>query len=307
MLAVRIRRGLFSLLLGAALVHGVAGRDWYEPFEIINPLLLRDYESLEILPGGYVETIYTNQAFADGMYDSFQINGRGGHTIIGSPRFALSVSYGSYLMNGPVNEGGTPGSRLQWLMNAIQFEYGFFGALDAGPLYLLAEYGRTSQHPFRSNFSEVSSDLIKVGLAAPPINLGEVELYALLRLGYSDIFDFWESRLEDPRTRWMAQPSFRLYWPGVELLGLLQTGLFFEGDGEIGIARTARFEESGDLVGNIALKGGVRVRGLHTAGGSPGSIDLYLDYYGSDNSEIRDDRKTPVQLLGYAVRFRLFY
>ncbi|MFP4329427.1 MAG: hypothetical protein ACLFP6_01790 [Spirochaetaceae bacterium] len=293
--------------MAALSVQGLTARDWYEPMEIINPLLFRSYQGTQILPGGYAETIYSNQALLDGRYDSFQINGRAGHTLVASPRFALSLSYGTYLMNGPVNEGGTPGSRLQWLMNAVQFEYGFFAAWDAGPLYLLAEYGRTSQHPFRRDFSEVSSDLVKIGFAPHPFHIGPVELRALLRLGYSDIFDFWESRLEDPRTRWMAQPAVRAHWPGFELDELMRVGLFFEGDGELGIARSARFEEEGDFVGNIALKGGVRLRGIVPDGLSPGSIDLYLDYYGSDNSEIRDDRKTPVQLLGYAVRFRLFY
>lgn len=299
--------------------------------EVVNPLLLRSYEGLEFLPGGFAETIYTNQVFSDASYDSFQINTRSGHTIVGTPRFALSATYGAFLMNGPVNEGGKPGSRLQWLMNAVQFEYGFHAAWDAGPLFLLGEYSRTSQHPFRDDFSEVSSDLVKVGVAAPRLDLGPLRIYAFLRLGYSEIFDFWESDLEDPRTMWLAQPSLRAEWPGLEALGIAQVGLFLEADAEIALARSARFHDRGEIVGNGAVKSGVRVRGLprgreeytaHRSGGardrsgggdpgeeslSRGALDLYLDYYGSDNSEIRDDKKTPVQLFGYAIRFRLFY
>lgn len=318
-------------ILTAVATPAVIARDWYEPLEVVNPLLLRSYEGVELLPGGYAETIYTNQAFSDGPYDSFQINTRSGHTIVGTPRFALSATYGAFLMNGPVTEGGKPGSRLQWLMNAVQFEYGFHAAWDAGPLFLLGEYSRTSQHPFRDNFSEVSSDLIKLGVAAPRLDLGPLRIYAFLRLGYSEIFDFWESDLEDPRTMWLAQPSLRVYWPGVEALEIAQVGLFLEADAEVAVARSARFHERGEIVGNGAIKSGVRIRGLrrdgdHAAGnrsrgerdgswgGDPGegslsrgALDLYLDYYGSDNSEIRDDKKTPVQLFGYAIRFRLFY
>ncbi len=294
------------VLLSGAPLHS---RDWYEPLEVVNPLLLRSYEELVLVPGGLSETIYTNQAFSDGTYDSFQINARTGHTIIGSPAFALSATYGAFLMNGPVDEGGTPGSRLQWLMNAVQFEYGFHFAWDLGPLYLLWEYSRTSQHPFRDNFSEVSSDLVKLGVAAPRFDIGPVQLYGFLRFGYSEIFDFWESRLEDPRTMWLAQPSLRLLWPGVEALDLARIGLFLEADAELAIARSARFQDRGELVGNGAIKTGVRIHGLsdNESGLSAGALDLYLDYYGSDNSEIRDDEKTPVQLLGYAIRFRLFY
>lgn len=303
-------RRLLSFLLLIALFGGPGfARDWYEPLEVVNPLLLRSYEELVLVPGGFAETIYTNQAFSDGTYDSFQINTRTGHTIVGSPRFALSATYGAFLMNGPVSEGGTPGSRLQWLMNAVQFEYGFHFAWDIGPLYLLWEYSRTSQHPIRDEFSEVSSDLVKVGVAAPRLDLGPVRLYGFLRLGYSEIFDFWESKLEEPRTMWLAQPSIRIFWPGVEALHIARLGLFLEADAELAIARSARFHDRGELVGNGAIKSGVRIHGIRE--GSPeltqGSLDLYLDYYGSDNSEIRDDRKTPVQLFGYAIRFRLFY
>ncbi|MFP4301642.1 MAG: hypothetical protein ACLFQZ_06400 [Spirochaetaceae bacterium] len=301
----------FLLFFGVVLLAGAPlySRDWYEPLEVVNPLLLRTYEKPLLLPGGFAETMYANQAFSDGTYDSFQINARTGHTIIGAPRFALSATYGAFLMNGPVIEGGTPGSRLQWLMNAVQFEYGFHFAWDLGPLYLLWEYSRTSQHPIRDNFSEVSSDLVKVGAAAPRIDIGPVQFYGFIRVGYSEIFDFWESRLEDPRTMWLAQPSLRVFWPGVELLELAKLGLFLETDAELAIARSARFHERGELVGNGAIKAGVRIYGTRKQepGLSSGSLDLYLDYFGSDNSEIRDDEKTPVQLLGYAIRFRLFY
>lgn len=308
-------RRLASVLAALLLIIGIQplfSRDWYEPLEVVNPLQLRSYEGVEILPGGFAETIYTTHAFNDGPYDSFQINSRNGHTIVGAERFALSFTYGAFLMNGPVSEGGKPGSRLQWLMNAVQFEYGFHAAWDAGPLYLLGEYSRTSQHPFRDNFSEVSSDLIKVGVAPPRVDIGPVRLYAFLRLGYSEIFDFWESDLEDPRTMWLAQPSLRAYWPGVETLEIARVGLFLEADAEVAVARSARFHEAGEIVGNGAVKAGVRVRGLEPPGAgeeslSRGALDLYLDYYGSDNSEIREDKKTPVQLFGYAIRFRLFY
>ena len=286
-------------------------RDWYEPTAVVNPLLLRDYKTVSLFPGGFAETIYANQAFNASKYDSFQINARTGHTIIGSPRYALSATYGAYLMNGPVNEGGTPGSRLQWLMNSVQFEYGFYGAYDIGPFYLLGQYSRTSQHPFRRSFSQVSSDLVKFGVAPPRMSLGPVELYGFVRFGYSAIFDFWESKLEEPRTRWLTQPSVRAVWSGVSMFDLVQVGLFFEGDAEVAIAREARFHEAGEIVGNGAVKTGLRLRGLDGGGRSDevsaGRLDLYLDYYGSGNSEIRDDRKTPVQLIGYAVRFRLFY
>lgn len=305
-----------AVVLLVTLPAAAAARDWYEPTAVINPLLLRSYEAPAVFPGGFAETIYANQVFQDGRYDTFQINARSGHTIFAAPRFALSATYGSYLMNGPVNEGGTPGSRLQWLMNAVQFEYGFYAAYDLGPLYLLGEYSRTSQHPFRKEFSQVSSDLIKFGFAPPRLSLGPVELYGFIRFGYSAIFDFWESRLEQPRAEWLMQPSVRAVWEGVELGNVIRLGLFFEGDAEIAVAREARFAEAGEIIGNGAVKSGLRLRSVHpnarkTAEGrysdSPGHLDLYLDYYGSGNSEIRDDRKTPVQLLGYAFRFRLFY
>ena len=303
-------------LLGALTAHG---RDWYEPLPVINPLLLREYKGLSFAPGGYAETAFVHQVFKASDWDAHQINSRGGHTIYGSEAFALSFTYGAFLMNGPVTVGRSPGSRLQWIMNAVQFEYGFHAAYDVGPLYLLAEYSRTSQHPMVSDdgeggFSEVSSDLVKVGFAAPRLKLGPVDLYGFSRFGYAAIFDFWDSSIPQPRTKWAAQPSLRAHWEGEELLGVLKAGLFLELDGEIGIAREARFAEAGEIIGNFAAKGGLRLRGFSRKAYpsrrghlSPGSLDFYVDYYGSDNSEIRDNEPTPVSLLGYAIRMRLFY
>jgi hypothetical protein len=71
------------------------------------------------------------------------------------------------MLNGGVNEGDEPGAEAaQWMMNAIQYEYGFILSRDLSRtgLVVLGEYSRRSSHPLRSGFEDPAADVLRLGV-----------------------------------------------------------------------------------------------------------------------------------------------
>ena len=96
-------------------------------------------------------------------------------------RLALGCYFASILMCGPVPEEDTPANIAAFWMNSVQFEYGlretvapFSGGRQG--LHLTLEYARTSQHPLRPLFSEVASDILRLGLTPPVFARGRVRI-----------------------------------------------------------------------------------------------------------------------------------
>lgn len=130
-------------------------------------------------------------------------------------RVAIGASFESTLMSGPVPAGDSPATIAAFWMNAMQFEYGLYASVDlAGSgiegCRILAEYSRTSQHPFsgRSQYSQVTTDILMAGMAFPELSLGELRALSYIRAGYGQLFAFWKSSVADlPRVSWMLKPA----------------------------------------------------------------------------------------------------
>jgi hypothetical protein len=270
------------------------------PAVVIDPLL--DVERGGPHTFGYAMLEYNAQPLLNSYDDLFQINAlsafvfsrvRQEASVVEA--FGLSAAYATYLMNGKVQPGDSPGSRLQWMMNAFQVEYGFFLAFRIAGLDLLLEYSRTSQHPLRDPYSEVSSDLLKTGLNRRfdlPLDLA---LAAAVRLGYSDIFDFWQSPIPKPRARYLITPSLWLERPLTSFrLGASRATLAAAAEGYVDFAS---LRGSGWGLNSAFRTGVALVVGALR-------FDLYLDGFASDDTEIRDDRTTPVGLLGWGLRIQ---
>jgi hypothetical protein len=85
----------------------------------------------------------------------------------------------------------------------------FYFRLSASPV-LLAEYSRTSQHPFinRPEFSQAATDILMLGLSFPEIRAGAFSDLSYLRLGYEGLFHFWQSGLPESRASWTLKGAF---------------------------------------------------------------------------------------------------
>jgi hypothetical protein len=229
------------------------------------------------------------QAFASSYDDLFQVNALSSFAFAG-PKAGVSVSYASFLMNGAVQSGDSPGSRLQWMMNAVQFEYGIFAAVRVVGIDLLADYSRTSQHPLRRPYSEVASDVLRAGALGRFAPAPGLVMHLAVHGAYSDLFDFWDSPLPRPRAAALVTPAA---WVQQSLATVSVAGT------RIGISAFARgqvdwvFLRSGGEGINASGRAGARA----LLGGV--AVELYLDGFASDNSEIRDDHATPVGLLGW--------
>lgn len=295
------RARLAQIALAVVVAFPLAARDWSEPPRVFDPLL--SVESPGSEAGGLAILEYNYQAFHSSYDDLFQINALSALSFaaLGAnpgvlEGVGIGVAYGSYLMNGAVQEGDSPGSRLQWMMNAVQLEYGVFVALRMARLArldLVGEYSRTSQHPFRDQYSQVASDVLRGGALARARLPLDVESLLSLRVAYVDLFDFWESPLPKPRACCLLTPELWLLRPLGSLgRGRARVGVAAAGEGHLDWV----FLRRGGQGVNASFRAGARLT-LKSL-----SLDLYLDGFASDDTEIRDDRTTPAGLLGWGVR-----
>lgn len=185
-------------------------KDFPETVAAADPLSAAARPGLPSGMGGAFE--YGDYAFAHDEVDSFYFRLSASPVIADfGDDFALGAIFESVLMCGPVLPGTAAANVADFWMNAVQFQYGLYASLALpfdGKPHLLAEYSRTSQHPLGSpdfTFSQVSADLLVLGIAPPEFSLGPVSLRSYARAGYSSLFAFWQSALPQPRISWLLK------------------------------------------------------------------------------------------------------
>ncbi|HKK48614.1 MAG TPA: hypothetical protein VJ932_05925, partial [Alkalispirochaeta sp.] len=282
--------GLMTLFLMEA-----AAYDFMERPRAVLPGPAPLGRGVTIARGGYAHVAYRANQFASTQLDQFQVEGYGSHAIIDVRSFRTSMFYGTYMLNGPVGEDDSPGAEAaQWMMNAIQYEYGFVVSWDvpgAGArISALAEYSRRSYHPLRSGFSEPAADLIRIGMAFQSVmfdSLPGMTLDAMVRLGWTELYEFWgASSIPDPRARYTLHGALELRYslfPSLSAFAVVTPDLILLRSGEPALDGAAQV--------------GVRL------GAGPSWIEAYLDGFTTADTEQIAPEVSPAQLLGYGVRF----
>ena len=187
-------------------------KDFPEAVVAVDPLAAATRPGLPSGMGGAFE--YADYAFAHDDVDSFYFRLSASPVLCDfGDSFAMGGIFESILMCGPVKPGTEAANIADFWMNAVQFQYGLYASFAlplAGRPHLLAEYSRTSQHPLGSpdyTFSQVSADLLVIGIAPPKFGLGPVAVRSYVRGGYSSLFAFWQSSLPQPRISWLLKPA----------------------------------------------------------------------------------------------------
>lgn len=210
-----MRKAWLFLPLWAAISMAYAavafGRDFPQPFEVSDPLRDSSPSESSWMPRGYAELAYSSHLLRAGPDDSFDVRALTSFTLVDvASAFALNLYWSGILLVGPLAEDDTAATVAEWWMNANQFEYGLVAGADLDFAHLSFEYSRTSQHPWRSGFSQVTTDALKASLALPGIESGAFVADLRCEVGYVDLFDFWKSSVPKPRTRWIASPALLL-------------------------------------------------------------------------------------------------
>ena len=213
-----MRKARFALVAALALftfVRPAPCKDFPEPVLAADPLAASSGAGLPAGMGSSFE--YGNYAFSHDDVDSFYFRLGASPVILDiGHSFALGAVYESVLMCGPVPSGDVAANVAGFWMNAVQFEYGLYASLALplpGRPHLLGEYSRTSQHNLRSQYSEVSADILVLGLALPRFSLGPADILSSLRAGNSSLFAFWRSTLPQPRISWFLKPAVEAELP----------------------------------------------------------------------------------------------
>lgn len=260
-------------------------RDFPEPFPALDPL----YGSAPagaFIPDGHAEFAYVSHTFAASSADTFDVRSLVSFPLVRvGDAFALGMRWGAYILVGPIGPGETAATVAEWWMNAAQYEYGLSAAFGFFRTHLILEYSRTSQHPWRSAYSQVTTDAIKSGIALPTIQSGRATVDVRFVGGYVDLFDFWKSSVPKPRTSWVLSPAARVSYRlrnALSLFGKFEAdGLFLRSEGT-----------DADFWGELGLEiGGARPR-----------LELYLDGFFSNDTEELADGPSRAALLGYGMR-----
>jgi hypothetical protein len=282
----------------ALLVSGVPlfARDFMErPQAVVFNSRIAPGTTIVPLPAVYTETAFDYQLFRFSAEDKFQIRQFSHVGIADFGRLRTSIYYGTILLSGPVNEGDVPGAEAaQWMMNAIQYEYGLTAQLPIGGWVALVEYGRRSFHPLRSGFGQPAADIVRGGVAppviAPAIARGALTVETLYRIGWADLYDFWGSDLPLPRVEYAFHQAYDVRytvgWGGPFTLEPFTIAMI-----DTNLRRT------GGVDSDLSVKGGLSVT---TPGGA--WFELYLDWYRSPDTEQRA-QVTPARLFGYGFSF----
>lgn len=305
-----------SIVLLCALLGVVpaAARDFPEPRELADPWSARAgslaggataYPAVALVPAGYGDIAYHDYTFLSGPHDSFSVRSRaGGVPLIAGP-FAVGVYWSSILMVGPVSAGDDPASIALWWMNAVQFEYGVIAALRLpAPFRSVGlEYGRTSQHPLRSGYSEIAADVVRASVWLG--NMGRLlrpdgrwRVLTGASVSYLDLYDFWESDLLRPRTR------YRLTAPVDITIGLTHAAtaaveLFLNARPNLLFLRQEDVQPGTNLNPPVQFELDSEL-GIRFSG--HGRIELGLELYTTRDTEQRRSEPAPLTTVGVVVR-----
>jgi len=212
-----------------------------------------DPDSPVLLPASYLQLRYENYAFRSSVTDDFQIHALGSFTLLQYEGLvALKLSYGTFLLVGPLAPGDVAASAAKWWMNSVQFQYGLYGAFNLAGAHLLLEYSRLSNHPLRAqrtlteSFENPASERIATGIVLPPLQKGPLRTHLYYRTGFVDLFDYWKAKnIPKPRNFWLHRfgldASFPLHHSlvcfadvTVDLLALRKGGWDIPWTGQIG-------------------------------------------------------------------------
>ena len=186
-------------------------RDFPEPLPAFDALSGVDPDSPILLPASYLQLRYDNYTFHSSVTDDFQIQALGSFTLLQYEGLAaLKLSYGTFLLVGPLAPGDVAASAAKWWMNSVQFQYGLYGAFNLAGAHLLLEYSRLSNHPLRSqrtpteSFENPASERIATGIVLPTLQFGNLRSVFYYRTGFVDLFDYWKAKnIPKPRNFWL--------------------------------------------------------------------------------------------------------
>ena len=252
---------------------------------------------------GYAQTAYRANEWMNTRIDKFQVEAFGHHGVVDIAKLRLSAFYGTHMLNGPVNQGDRPGAEAsQWMMNAIQYEYGLVLSWYPTPgrfgrPALLAEYGRRSYHPLRGDFNNPSADILRFGAALLDLPLpwrGRGSLDLMARIAWSELYAFWGAPgIPDPRALYTlhlaAEGQVGLGVSGMEAFLVAMPDLIYLRNGGSAL--------------DLAVQGGLRFGSPGSADNSGAGLELFIDYHYSSDTEQLVDRPSPATLLGYGIRF----
>jgi hypothetical protein len=283
------RNYVISLLLLGLFASPSFGKDFPEPPALVDPLASAAGPGAAAGLGAAFE--YGNYCLSHDDVDSFYFRvGASPVLFAHGDGFALGGNYESVLMCGPVPTGDTPATVAAFWMNAIQFEYGLYASLALpGGVHALAEYSRTSQHPFagRSQYSAVSADILMLGLASPRLRAGPARIDFYARFGYRDLYDFWEASIPKPRASWILKPAAEARLP---LSGRLSA--VARAYPEVFYDRKAERLDA-DAFGEAGL----------SLDGEAESEELLFTIYGTRDSELLKNEAHPCFEAGLSLRF----
>lgn len=275
-------------------------RDFREPLYAYDPLNRPDSAD-GILADSAAELQYVNYAFRQTEYERYHVGLQATAmplSLVGT--FALSLSMGSYLTAGQVTVEPKP-TVVGFLLNVVQYEYSVRGSIACGPVNCLFGYGRRSQHQLRSGLLDTGVDILSLGASIPTTRVGAVaDSIPLLASGFfiarnNELYDFWESTLPDPRSRWSAE--LRTLF-GVRVDGSVREsceedacwGLYVDVSGDVLLLRT----------GGIDVEWTARLGGRRLFGNT--LTDLFLYGYRSGDTRMIPDEPTPALLIGIGGR-----
>ncbi|AFG36420.1 hypothetical protein [Spirochaeta africana] len=267
--------------------YPAAARDYPEPPEVANPLYRyepvgsADGPPLRIAAGFFGRFWYDHATVSTGGEDVFTVGVQGSSLALAwRDRLVLQPHFASILVVGPVAADEQAATIAEWWMNAVQYQYGLHAAHRSRFGDLVVGYRRTSLHPLRKGYSEISRDQFFAGLGR------DFEpWYLAVYLRYSDLWELWESGLPQPRNRLVlelqaaAEHTLRR---DLQVFAELQPRLLLNRYGP-----TMELEPVGRV--------GVRV-------GSQGSrLELYLHGYRTHDTEQLRDRRYATTVIGLGV------
>jgi hypothetical protein len=277
---------IFFVFFSLAGMAPLFARDFHEPIPAIDPLYKSASVPLERENHIYGKLEYNNHIFHGSENDSFDVSTLLSTTLVNFQNIiALKLYYGSYLLVGPTAQGDTAASIAQWWMNAVQFEYGAIAGVKTGPIHLLFEYARTSQHRLRAGYSEVASDIIRTGVVLPRFEMDPFTILSAIRLAYIDLYDLWGSSIPKPRTKFLINPA-------VEVSFFINEKYSIYSETNIDLNYTTMGKIDMNIKSIIGLK----------TYGKTNNILPYVEFYYSPDSEEVEDRITPVLLFGLGFR-----
>lgn len=260
-----------------------------------NPFAHAPAEGL--LPGAYHDVAYHHNALIPGAHDLFTVRQRAGFSLWRGQRLAASLYWGTFLFVGPDHQDLDPASVFTWFMHSIQFEYGVLAGVSLPAPFdsLVAEYGRTSQHPLLGGYSEISSDIVRVSVWMEPVRVRALVLTGGLRGAFVDLLPGWQSVLAKPRTALLIEPVVELQTaagPRAEFFARLYP--------RVHVTRTSGQWPWAVVEPRVQYEIDAEL-GFRSVGST--RVEILLDLYATPDSEQVRGAASPVLTAGVAVRF----